>query len=144
MLARLGSRSGAYAYEATGKARSVGVRNFTRPTSAKSRQQGWRCLRLARSSFTHVRGYSRARNCSYCLQQPCPISTWRTGVGQDSAKPKELKEGDSGFDELAAKYGVTEARFPLSRLMPETWKRSGRGIVEAVLPWGVSDLTQAS
>ena len=42
-----------------------------------------------------------------------PLSTWRTGAGQESAKPDELKAGDNVFAAMAASYGVTEAQFLL-------------------------------
>ena len=42
-----------------------------------------------------------------------PLSTWRTGVGQTSAKTDEMKADGNAFARLAAKYNVSEAQFLL-------------------------------
>lgn len=103
-----------------GKARSIGVSNYSQihldeieaaglpmPDVNQIELHPW-------SQKSDLIQYMRDRNITpIAYSSLAPLSTWRTGAGQDSAKPDELKAGDTVFAEMAASYGVTEAQFLL-------------------------------
>ena len=104
----------------TGKARSIGVSNYSQIHLDEIETAGLAMPEVNQielhpwSQKPDLIRYMHDRNITpIAYSSLAPLSTWRTGAGQDSAKPDELKAGDSVFAEMAASYGVTEAQFLL-------------------------------
>lgn len=104
----------------TGKARSIGVSNYSQIHLEEIKAAG---LPMPDVNQIELHPWSQKpdlirymkdkRITPVAYSSLAPLSTWRTGAGQDSAKPDELKAGDNLFAELAASYGVSEAQFLL-------------------------------
>lgn len=104
----------------TGKARSIGVSNYSQVHLEEIAAAGLPMPEVNQielhpwSQKTDLIKYMQERNITpIAYSSLAPLSTWRAAAGQDSAKPDELKAGDTVFAELASKYGVTEAQFLL-------------------------------
>lgn len=104
----------------SGKARSIGVSNYSQVHLEEIAAAGLPMTEVNQielhpwSQKTDLIHYMQERNIApIAYSSLAPLSTWRTGAGQDSAKPDELKAGDNVFAEMAARYGVTEAQFLL-------------------------------
>lgn len=108
------------ALEQAGKARSIGVSNFTEAHIEEIRAAG---LPTPEANQIELHPWSQKPYLVAYMKQHgiapiaysslAPLSTWRTAPGQDSAKPQDLKAGDNVFAALAVKYGVTEAQLLL-------------------------------
>ncbi len=103
-----------------GKARSIGVSNYSQIHLGEIETSGLPMPEVNQielhpwSQKTDLIQYMRNRSITpIAYSSLAPLSTWRTGAGQDSAKPESLKGRDSVFAEMAASYGVTEAQFLL-------------------------------
>lgn len=104
----------------TGKARSIGVSNYSQIHLEEIEAAG---LPMPDVNQIELHPWSQKpdlirymkdkRITPVAYSSLAPLSTWRTGAGQDSAKPDELKAGDNLFAELAASYGVSEAQLLL-------------------------------
>lgn len=104
----------------TGKARSIGVSNYSQIHLDEIEAAGLAMPEVNQielhpwSQKPDLVRYMQDRNIApIAYSSLAPLSTWRSGPGQDSAKPDELKAGDNVFAEMAASYGVTEAQFLL-------------------------------
>ena len=104
----------------SGKARSVGVSNYSRkhleeieaagltmPDANQIELHPW-------SQKSDLVAYMRARHIApIAYSSLAPLSTWRTEPGQDSAKTEAMRAPDPAFQAMAAKYGVSEAQLLL-------------------------------
>jgi len=104
-----------------GKARAIGVSNYTEAHIEEIRQAG---LPLPEYNQIELHPWSQKRQLLRFMAQNgiapiaysslVPLSTWRDAPGQASAKTTEMRaEGDaqdSPFKAMASKYGVTEAQ----------------------------------
>lgn len=107
--------------KAAGKARSVGVSNYTEAHIEEIRAAG---LPMPEYNQIELHPWSQkpellafmAENAiaPIAYSSLVPLSTWRAAPGQDSAKTAEMRaagaDADSPFKAMAAKYGVTEAQ----------------------------------
>ncbi|MBV4473309.1 aldo/keto reductase [Pseudomonas botevensis] len=103
-----------------GKVRAVGVSNFNQdhleeiklaglpaPDANQIELHPW-------SQKPDLLAYMKASEISpIAYSSLAPLSTWRTGAGQDSAKPKESSADTDVFKNMAAKYAVSEAQLLL-------------------------------
>ena len=103
-----------------GKSRSIGVSNFNKGHLEEIKQAG---LPMPDANQIELHPWSQKPDLlAYMAEHDIapiaysslvPLSTWRSEEGQDSAKTDELKADGSTFEEMAAKYGVTEAQLLL-------------------------------
>lgn len=107
--------------KAEGKARSIGVSNYTEAHIEEIRASG---LPLPDYNQIELHPWSQkpglldymAKNgiAPIAYSSLVPLSTWRSAPGQDSAKTAEMRDAGSDaaspFKAMAAKYGVTEAQ----------------------------------
>ena len=106
--------------QAAGRARSVGVSNFNRSHLEEIRTAG---LQLPDANQIELHPWSQKPEllaymaghgiAPIAYSSLVPLSTWRTGEGQASAKTEAMKADGGVFSAMAAKYGVTEAQFLL-------------------------------
>lgn len=110
--------------KAQGRARFVGVSNFTEDHIAEIRAAG---LPMPDYNQIELHPWSQKRGLLACMADNgiapiaysslVPLSTWRREPGQDSAKTAEMTADGAAEDaplrKMAAKYGVTEAQFLL-------------------------------
>jgi len=104
-----------------GKARAIGVSNFSSKHIEELKSAGLP-MPAANQIELHpwsqkpelVRYLSDNEITPIAYSSLVPLSTWRTGEGQGSAKTEEMKadgeQADSPFKAMANKYGVTEAQ----------------------------------
>ena len=104
-----------------GKARAIGVSNFSQVHIEELRAAG---LPLPDANQIELHPWSQKRQLVDYLRSNSigviaysslvPLSTWRTGEGQDSAKTDEMRAAgeapDSPFAAMARKHGVSEAQ----------------------------------
>lgn len=107
--------------KAQGKARSIGVSNYTEAHIEEIRAAG-----LPMPTYNQIElhpwsqkpdllGFMAANDIApIAYSSLVPLSTWRTEPGQNSAKSDEMRAASaaagSPFKAMAAKYGVTEAQ----------------------------------
>lgn len=107
--------------KAQGKARGIGVSNYTEAHINEIRAAG-----LAMPEYNQIElhpwsqkpellGFMAENGIApIAYSSLVPLSTWRSEPGQDSAKTAEMRaagaEADSSFKVMASKYGVTEAQ----------------------------------
>jgi 2,5-diketo-D-gluconate reductase A len=108
--------------KAQGKARSIGVSNYTEAHIEEIRATGlpmpeYNQIELHPwSQKPDLLGFMAANGIApIAYSSLVPLSTWRTEPGQNSAKTDEMRAAgaDSPFKSMAAKYGVTEAQLLL-------------------------------
>jgi len=116
---RVNEWSGLVELKRAGKARSIGVSNFSEAHLEEIRAAGLPTPEANQielhpwSQKPELVAYMRANGIApIAYSSLAPLSTWRIAPGQDSAKTAEHK-GDDVFATMAAKYGVTEAQFLL-------------------------------
>lgn len=104
----------------SGKARSVGVSNFSRKHLEEIEAAGLTMPDVNQielhpwSQKPDLIAYMRERNITpIAYSSLAPLSTWRIEPGQDSAKTDAMREPDAVFQTMAAKYGVSEAQLLL-------------------------------
>lgn len=107
--------------KAQGKARAIGVSNYTEAHIEEIRAAG---LPLPEYNQIELHPWTQkpdllaymAENgiAAIAYSSLVPLSTWRAAPGQDSAKTEEMRaagaDAASPFKAMAAKYGVTEAQ----------------------------------
>lgn len=103
-----------------GKVRSIGVSNFNESHLEEIRTAG---LQTPDANQIELHPWSQKPELLAYMAKSgiapiaysslVPLSTWRTGEGQASAKTEQMKADSGVFTELAAKYGITEAQFLL-------------------------------
>lgn len=103
-----------------GKVRSIGVSNFNESHLEQIRTAG---LQTPDANQIELHPWSQKPEllaymansgiAPIAYSSLVPLSTWRTGDGQASAKTEQMKADSGVFKELAAKYGITEAQFLL-------------------------------
>ena len=107
--------------KAQGKARAIGVSNYTETHFEEIRAAG---LPMPEYNQIELHPWSQkpellgfmAENgiAPIAYSSLVPLSTWRSEPGQDSAKTAEMQaagaDAESPFKAMAAKYGVTEAQ----------------------------------
>jgi 2,5-diketo-D-gluconate reductase A len=107
-----------------GKAKSIGVSNFTQAHIEELVAAGYP---LPAANQIELHPWSQKHELVDYMQSKgilpiaysslVPLSSWRTGEGQDSAKTADMQqEGEdlnSPFKRIAAKYGVTESQLLL-------------------------------
>lgn len=111
---------GLLALKQQGKARAVGVSNFTRqhleelvaaglilPDANQIELHPW-SQKVGLIDYMHVKHIAPIAYSSLA-----PLSTWRAEPGQDSGKPDELRGETDAIKQMAAKYAVSEAQFLL-------------------------------
>ena len=108
------------ALQKAGKARSVGVSNFNQTHLEEIRLAG---LQTPDANQIELHPWSQKHDLiAYMAQNGIapiaysslvPLSTWRTGEGQASAKTEQMTADAGVFTAMARKYGVTEAQFLL-------------------------------
>lgn len=106
--------------KAAGRARSIGVSNFTEAHLEDIRAAG---LPMPDANQIELHPWSQKPDllaymagheiAPIAYSSLVPLSTWRAEKGQDSAKTDEMRADGAVFTSLAAKYGVTEAQFLL-------------------------------
>jgi 2,5-diketo-D-gluconate reductase A len=110
--------------KARGKARAIGVSNYTEAHINEIRAAG---LPMPEYNQIELHPWSQkpellgfmAENgiTPIAYSSLVPLSTWRSEPGQDSAKTAEMQaagaDADSSFKVMASKYGVTEAQILL-------------------------------
>ena len=104
----------------SGKARSVGVSNFNQSHLEEINAAG---LPMPDVNQIELHPWSQKPGLiSYmnkngiapiAYSSLVPLSTWRTEEGQDSAKTDEMKADGEAFQDMAAKYNVSEAQLLL-------------------------------
>ena len=106
-------------FQKAGKARSIGVSNFTVKHLEEIRLAGLQMPDANQielhpwSQKPELIAYMRTHNISpIAYSSLAPASTWRKEPGQDSAKTDDMRNVDV-FIKLAEKYGVSEAQFLL-------------------------------
>lgn len=117
---RLGEWKALLELKRTGKARAVGVSNFSvkhleeikaaglpMPDANQIELHPW-------SQKPELVAYLRAHGITpIAYSSLAPLSTWRTKPGQGSSKTEAMKQETDVFAQFASKYGVTEAQFLL-------------------------------
>ncbi len=106
--------------QASGKARSIGVSNFNEshldeiaaagllmPDANQIELHPWS---QKPELLAHMARYEIA---PIAYSSLVPLSTWRIEPGQDSAKTDEMKADGAAFQDMAEKYGVSEAQLLL-------------------------------
>lgn len=107
--------------KAAGKARAIGVSNYTETHIEEIRAAGlpmpeYNQIELHPwSQKPDLLGFMAANGIApIAYSSLVPLSTWRAEPGQDSAKTAEMQaagaDADSPFKAMASKYGVTEAQ----------------------------------
>ncbi len=106
--------------QASGKARSVGVSNFNAGHLDEISAAG---LPMPDANQIELHPWSQkpdllAHMAHYDISPIAysslvPLSTWRTEPGQDSAKTDDMKADGAVFEDMARKYGVSEAQLLL-------------------------------
>ena len=107
--------------KAAGKARSIGVSNYTEAHIGEIRAAGlpmpeYNQIELHPwSQKPELLGFMSANGIApIAYSSLVPLSTWRSEPGQNSAKTAEMQaagaDAESPFKAMAAKYGVTEAQ----------------------------------
>jgi 2,5-diketo-D-gluconate reductase A len=106
--------------QTSGKARSVGVSNFNETHLAEIAASG---LPMPDTNQIELHPWSqKPKLLTYMAEYNIapiaysslvPLSTWRVEEGQDSAKTEEMMADGAAFQEMAAKYGVSEAQLLL-------------------------------
>lgn len=104
----------------TGKARSIGVSNFGQKHLEEIKAAG---LPMPEANQIELHPWSQKRTLLGYMRESriapiaysslAPLSTWRSEAGQNSAKTRDMKNGDGVFAKMAGKYGVTEAQLLL-------------------------------
>ena len=104
----------------SGKARAVGVSNFNEEHLDEIKHAG---LAMPDANQIELHPWSQkpdlldymARNgiAPIAYSSLVPLSTWRVDEGQASAKTDEMKANGTAFQEMAEKYGVSEAQLLL-------------------------------
>lgn len=104
----------------SGKARSVGVSNFNQQHLEEIKAAG---LAMPDANQIELHPWSQkpgliadmAKNdiAPIAYSSLAPLSTWRVAEGQDSAKTDEMKADETAFQDMAAKYNVSEAQLLL-------------------------------
>jgi 2,5-diketo-D-gluconate reductase A len=117
---RLNQWRGLLEIKRLGKARSIGVSNYSEKHIEEIRVAG---LPLPDANQIELHPWSqKPKLLAYmkangiapiAYSSLAPLSTWRTEPGQDSAKTEAMKTSDGVLAGIAAKYGVTEAQLLL-------------------------------
>lgn len=104
----------------TGKARSIGVSNFSQKHIEEIRAAG---LALPEVNQIELHPWSQKPELVAYLRHNqiaviaysslAPLSTWRTAPGDSSAKSAAMQQEGRVFAEMARRYGVSEARLLL-------------------------------
>jgi len=104
----------------SGKARSVGVSNFNQQHLDEIKAAG---LPMPDANQIELHPWSQKPDLiAYMFKNGIapiaysslvPLSTWRVEEGQDSAKTDEMKADGAAFQDMAAKYNVSEAQLLL-------------------------------
>lgn len=103
-----------------GKARAIGVSNFSQTHLEEIRKAG---LPMPDANQIELHPWSQKPEllaymadsgiAPIAYSSLVPLATWRTGEGQASAKTAGMKADGGTFAGMAARYGVTEAQFLL-------------------------------
>jgi len=118
---RLAQWRGLVELKRQGKARAIGVSNFSIKHLEELKAAG---LPLPAANQVELHPWSQKPELVQYLKDNAitpiaysslvPLSTWRTGKGQDSAKTARMKadgeQADAPFKVMARKYGVSEAQ----------------------------------
>lgn len=108
--------------KAEGRARAIGVSNFTEAHIEELRAAG---LPMPEANQIELHPWSQKPDLVDYLRNNgirpiaysslVPLSTWRTEPGQDSAKSDDMRDeaATAIFNEMASRYGVTEAQLLL-------------------------------
>lgn len=106
--------------QASGKARSVGVSNFNETHLEEIRAAG---LPMPDANQIELHPWSQKPDllaymakhniAPIAYSSLVPLSTWRVEEGQASAKTDDMKADGAAFQDMAAKYGVSEAQLLL-------------------------------
>ena len=118
---RLAQWRGLVELKRQGKARAIGVSNFSSKHIEELKAAG---LPIPVANQIELHPWSQKRELLRYLDDNAispiaysslvPLSTWRTAEGQDSAKTDQMKvdgkQADAPFKVMAAKYGVSEAQ----------------------------------
>jgi 2,5-diketo-D-gluconate reductase A len=117
---RLGQWRALLELKRAGKARAVGVSNFSQDHLEEIKASG---LSLPDANQIELHPWSQKPELIAYIRDNgiapiaysslAPLSTWRSKPGQDSAKTADMKSDDGAFAKLAQKYGVTEAQLLL-------------------------------
>ncbi|MBN3751681.1 aldo/keto reductase [Paraburkholderia sp. Tr-20389] len=103
-----------------GKVRSIGVSNFNQKHLEELKATG---LPMPEANQIELHPWSQKPALIACMRENsiapiaysslAPLSTWRAGPGQESAKTDKMKADSHVFIDMAAKYGVSEAQLLL-------------------------------
>ncbi|TBE87739.1 aldo/keto reductase [Rhizobium ruizarguesonis] len=103
-----------------GKARSIGVSNFSEKHLQEIKGTG---VLMPEANQIELHPWSQKPGLIAYMKENgiapiaysslAPLSTWRVEPGQDSAKTAEMKVSDGQLKSMAEKYGVTEAQLLL-------------------------------
>lgn len=106
--------------QASGKARSIGVSNFNETHLEEIKTAG---LPMPDANQIELHPWSQKPDllaymamhdiAPIAYSSLVPLSTWRIEKGQDSAKTDDMKADGAAFQDMAAKYGVSEAQLLL-------------------------------
>lgn len=117
---RLNQWRGLLEIKGLGKARSIGVSNYSEKHLEEIKAAG---LPLPDANQIELHPWSQKPELIAYMKENgiapiaysslAPLSTWRAEAGQDSAKTEEMKISDGNLAAIAAKYGVTEAQLLL-------------------------------
>ena len=104
----------------SGKARSVGVSNFNKQHLEEIKDAG---LSMPEANQIELHPWSQKPDliaymadngiAPIAYSSLVPLSTWRVEEGQASAKTDQMKADGTAFQEMAAKYNVSEAQLLL-------------------------------
>ncbi len=104
----------------SGKARSVGVSNFNKQHLEEIKNAG---LSMPEANQIELHPWSQKPDliaymadngiAPIAYSSLVPLSTWRVEEGQASAKTDQMKADGTAFQEMAAKYNVSEAQLLL-------------------------------
>jgi 2,5-diketo-D-gluconate reductase A len=118
--ARIGQWKALLQLKQAGKSRAVGVSNFNAAHLEELKNAG---LPMPDANQIELHPWSQKpdlisymhnnRIAPIAYSSLAPLSTWRAGPGEDSAKTEDMKQDDGVFTALAKKYGVTEAQLLL-------------------------------
>ncbi|MBY5475684.1 aldo/keto reductase [Rhizobium leguminosarum] len=117
---RLNQWRGLLEIKRLGKARSIGVSNYSEKHLEEIKAAG---LPLPDANQIELHPWSQKPELLAYMKENgiapiaysslAPLSTWRAQPGQDSAKTEAMKISDGVLAAMAAKYGVTEAQLLL-------------------------------
>lgn len=117
---RIGQWQALLQLKQAGKVRSIGVSNFNEKHLEELKATG---LPMPEANQIELHPWSQKPDLIAYMRDNsiapiaysslAPLSTWRAGPGQDSAKTDTMKTDSGVFVDMAAKYGVSEAQLLL-------------------------------